>query len=75
MDIAGDGGRVITTWDGLVHWGVTGLIGSGITGNGNGCVPIDSGGVALGKMAGDLVVCLATGSSLKDTSSGPGKEG
>jgi len=54
---------------------VTGLIGSSITGNGNGCFPIDSGGVALGKMTGGLVVCLATGSRLKDTSSGPGKEG
>jgi len=54
---------------------VTGLIGSGIIGNGNGCFPIDSGGVALGKMAGGSVACLATGSSLKDTSPGPGEEG
>ena len=43
--------------------------------NGSGCFPIDSGGVALGKMTGDLAVCLVTGSSPKDTSFGPGKEG
>jgi len=32
MDIAGEGDRVITTWDGLVHWGVTGLVCSGVVG-------------------------------------------
>ena len=43
--------------------------------NGSGCFPIDSGGVALGKMTGGLVACLVTGSSWKDTSAGPGEEG
>ena len=32
MDIAGEGGHAITTWDGLVHWGVVGLICSGVSG-------------------------------------------
>ena len=32
MDIAGEGGRVITTWDGLVHWGIAGLICSSVAG-------------------------------------------
>jgi len=69
MDIAGEGDRIITTWDGLVHRGVTGLGCSGIAGlgsrsskggrgsgfNGNGAFPISSGGVASGKITGDLV--------------------
>ena len=41
MDITGEGDRAITTWDGLVHWGTTGMV----------C----SGGEALGKMTGGLV--------------------
>jgi len=68
MDIAGEGDRVITTWDGLVHCGTVGLVCSGVAGlisggrssrgdrdggfNGNGTFPISSGGVALGKMTG-----------------------
>ena len=32
MDIAGEGGCVITTWDGLVHCGVVGLVCSGVAG-------------------------------------------
>ena len=32
MDTAGEGGCVITTWDGLIHWGVAGLVCSGIVG-------------------------------------------
>ena len=32
MDIAGEGDRAITTWDGWVHWGTTGMAGSGVAG-------------------------------------------
>ena len=32
MDIAGEGDRVITTWDGLVHWGMVGMVCSGVAG-------------------------------------------
>ena len=32
MDIAGEGDCAITTWDGLVHWGMTGMGCSGIAG-------------------------------------------
>jgi len=39
MDIAGEGDRIITTWDGLTHWlvglvcsGVVGLVSSGLGG-------------------------------------------
>jgi len=90
----GEGGHVITTWDGLVHCGVAGLVCSGIAGlvhsglggrssrgdrdsgfNGNGAFPISSGGVALGKMTGDLVADLVVGFRLKDTSSGVVEEG
>jgi len=60
MDIAGEGDHAITTWDGLVHWGVTDMgcsMGSRDGGfNGNGAFPISSGGEALGKITGDLVV-------------------
>ena len=75
MDAAGEGNRIITTWDGLIHWGVIGLVCSGVAGlvpsgmggessrgnrggrfNGNGAFPISSGGEALGKMTGGLVV-------------------
>jgi len=81
MDIAGEDGCVITTWDGLVHWGVTGLVHSGLGGrssrgdsdggfSGNGAFPISSGGVALGKITGSLV----TGFRSKDTTSGMVKE-
>ena len=85
MDIAGEGDHVITTWDGLVHWGVAGLVWSGVAGlggrssrgdrsggfNGNGAFPISSGSVALGKMTGDLVA----GFRSKDTTCGVFKEG
>ena len=75
MDIAGEGDRVIITWDGLVQWGVTdmGCSTGGRDGgfNGNGAFPISSGGIALGKMTGGLV----TGFRLKDTTCGVFKEG
>jgi len=32
MDIAGEGDRAITTWDGLVHWGMVGMVCSGVAG-------------------------------------------
>jgi len=32
MDIAGEGDRVITTWDGPLHQGVTGLVCSSVAG-------------------------------------------
>ena len=84
MDIAGEGGHVITTWDGLVHCGVAGLVHSGLGGmsskgdsdggfNGKGTFPISSGGIALGKMTGGA--SLVTGLRLKDMRSGVGKEG
>jgi len=76
MDIAGEGGRIITTWDGLVHCGLAGMVCSGVAGlvlsglggrssrgggfSGNGVFPISSGGEALGKMTDGLV----TGSRL-----------
>ena len=82
MDIAGEGGCVITTWDGLIHCGIAGLVHSGLGGkssrgdrdggfNGNGAFLISSGGVALGKMTGGLV----TGFRSKDTTSGVFEEG
>ena len=69
MDIAGEGAHAITTWDGLVHWGMTGRTCSGVVGlggrssrggrnggfNGNGAFPISSGGKALGKMTGGFI--------------------
>jgi len=92
MDIAGEGGCIIMTWDGLVHCGVAGLVWSGIAGlvhsglggrfsrgdsdgGFNGVSPISSGGVALGKMTGGLVVILVTGLKLKVVTSGISKEG
>jgi len=84
MDIAGEGDCAIMTWDGLVHWGISGLSvrssglgdkssrggrGGGFTGSG--AFPISSGGEALGKMTGGLV----TGSSLWDMICGVSKEG
>jgi len=94
MDIAGEGDRVITTWDGLVHRGVAGLVCSGVAGlvhsvlggkssrgnrdggfNGNGCFPISSGGVALGKTTDGLVACLVAGFRSKDMRPGEGEEG
>jgi len=85
MDIAGEGGCIIVTWDGWVHCGVAGMVCSGVAGlsgrssrdgrsggfNGNGAFPISSGSEALGKMTGGLV----TGSSLWDTTCGVSKEG
>ena len=32
MDIAGEGDCAITTWDGLVHWGMAGMVCSGVAG-------------------------------------------
>jgi len=71
MDIAGEGDRIIMTWDGLVHCGLAGMVCSGVAGlvfsglggrsfrgsgfSGNGTFPISSGGEALGKMTGGLV--------------------
>jgi len=58
MDIAGDGGCVMVTWDSWVH------IGSGSAGgmsskdsgfNGNSCLPMSSGGMVLGNIGGGLV--------------------
>jgi len=71
MDIAGEGGRVIMTWDGLVHSGLGGM--SSRTGGfiGNGCLSIRSGGVALGNMGNGLVA----GFRSKDMRSGVSKEG
>jgi len=85
MDIAGEDGCVIMTWDGLTHWGVAGLVCSGVTGlggrssrgdrgggfTGSGTFPIRSDGVALGKMTEGLVA----GNRSKDTTSGVAKEG
>jgi len=92
MDMAGEGDRVITTWDGLVHCGVAGMVCSGVAGlvhsglggrsskgdsdggfNGNGCFPISSGGMALGKMTGGAAG-LVIGFRSKDMSAGVGKE-
>ena len=88
MDIAGEGGRVITTWDGLVHCGMSGgsLVHSGLGGissrgnsdggfNGSGAFPISSGGVALGKMTGGTGVVLCTGVPIRGMASGRRKNG
>jgi len=79
--MVGDSGCVITTWDGLVHCGMSGigLVHSGLGGVssrtggfiGNGCLSIRSGGVALGNMGNSLVV----GFRLNDMTSGVLKEG
>ena len=58
MDIAGEGGHVIMTWDGLVHSGLGGMSSRGDSDggfNGSGAFPISSGGVAVGKMTEGLV--------------------
>jgi len=71
---------------GLVCSGVAGLFHSGLGGSsseggrgggfsGNGCFPISSGGVALGKMTGGLVAFLTTGFRSKDMGPGVGVEG
>jgi len=70
---------------GLICFGVAGLVHSGLGGrssrgdgdgrfNGNGCFPICSGGVALGKMTGGAAG-LVVGFRSKDTSAGVGEEG
>jgi len=59
MDIAGEDDHVITTWDGLVHCGMAGLV----------C----SGSVALRRMAGGAAG-LVIGFRSKDTSAGVGEE-
>jgi len=67
---------------GLVCSGIAGLVHSGLGGrssrgdrdgrlNGNGAFPISSGGMALGKMTGDLVA----GFRSRDTTCGMSKEG
>jgi len=74
MDIAGEGGRAIMTWDGLVHCGMVGRSFRGDRDggfNGNGAFPISSGGMALGKMTGDLVA----GFRSRDMACGVSKEG
>jgi len=38
MDIAGEGDRVIMTWDGLVHWGTTDWVCSGVIGLVHSCL-------------------------------------
>jgi len=78
MDIAGEGGHVITTWDRLVHCGIMGLV-SGMFSksdsdsgfNSKGAFPMRSGGVALGNMGDDLVAVFRS----KDMRSGMVKEG
>jgi len=88
MDIAGEGGRVITTWDGLVHCGISGigLVHSGLGGmsskgnsnggfTGNGAFSIDSGGMALGKMTGGTGMVLCTGVLVRGVASGRRKNG
>jgi len=86
MDIVGEDGCVIMTWDGLVHCGVVGLVHSGLGGissrgdsnggfNGNGCFPISSGGVALGKITGGTGVVLCTGVPMRGIESGKRKNG
>jgi len=87
MDIAGEGGYVIMTWDGLVYCGISGvgLVHSGLGGmssrgdsngrfTGSGAFPMSSGSVALGKMTDGLVAGLVAGLRSRDTSSGVGKE-
>jgi len=71
MDIVGEGGRVMITWDGLVYSGLGGT--SSRTGGfiGNGCLSIRSGGVALGNMGDGLVA----GFRSKDMRSGMSEEG
>jgi len=74
MDIAGEGGRVITTWDGLVHCGLGGMSSKGGRDGGfigNGCFPMRSGGMALGNMGDGLVAGLRS----KDMMSGVDEEG
>ena len=63
---------------GLVHSGLGGRSSKGDRDggfNGNGCFPISSGGVVLGKITCGLVADLVTGLRSKDTSSGVVEEG
>jgi len=73
------------TWDGLVHWGVAGLVHSGLGGRssrgdsnggfiGSGAFPMSFGSIALGKITGGAAR-VVTGSRSKDTRFGVGKEG
>jgi len=32
MDVVGEGDRIITTWDGLIHWGMAGMVCLGVAG-------------------------------------------
>jgi len=32
MDVVGEGDCIITTWDGLIHWGMAGMVCLGIAG-------------------------------------------
>jgi len=87
MDIAGEGDRIITTWDGLTHWvvglvcsGIAGLVPSGLgakssrggrDGGFNGNGAFPISSEALGKMTGGLV----TGFRSNDVTCGVSKEG
>jgi len=78
MDIAGEGGHVITTWDGLVHSGLGGMFSKGDSDGrfiGNGAFPISSGGVALGKITGGTGVVLCTGVLMRGMAFGRRKNG
>jgi len=90
MDIAGEGGRVITTWDGLVHCGVVGLVCSGVAGlvhsglGGRSSRGDRDGGfngngafpISSGGIAvGKMTEGLVAGFRSKDTTSGVPKEG
>jgi len=88
MDIVGEDGHVITTWDGLVHCGVSGigLVHSGLGGvssrgdsnsgfASNGAFFISSGGVALGKITGGTSMVLCTGVPIRGVESGRRKNG
>ena len=63
------------TWDGLVHWGIAGLVHSGLGGRssrgdsdgrfiGSGAFPMSFGGIVLGKITGGAAG-LVTGSRSK----------
>jgi len=90
MDIAGEGGHVITTWDGLIHCGVAGLLCSGVAGlvhsglggrssRGNRDGGFNGNGafpISSGGVAlGKMTGGLLTGFRSKDTTGGVSKEG
>jgi len=90
MDIAGEGGHAIMTWDGLVHWGMTGMVCYGIAGlvhsglggrfsRGNRDGGFNGNGafpISSGGVAlGKMTGGLVAGFRSKDTTSGVAKEG